>query len=289
MERSINFCPGVGAAAQIIQYTELLLPSLYFEHPHLFLIQLGQTRIRHKQQDVVAGAGELLIVNGGQTVDIINSLSDNGTFSCQVLICDPALFETVSSAPIQPSTTPFTGVAKIPKLPCAFLHSFETTSLAITLNERFPPAITRHKMCEILLWLAHFGICFARNEINNLTQKVRQCLAADPYKIWTAAEAAESLMMSEVMLRRKLSAENTSLRNLMIDVRMSSALALLQATDWPISVIAQYVGYESASRFAERFRKRFGFAPTAIRGHQRIMPSTAALSPSYQLFNTQEK
>ena len=77
--------------------------------------------------------------------------------------------------------------------------------------------------------------------------------------------------MSEVMLRRKLSMENTALRNLMIDVRMSSALALLQSTDWPISAIAQHVGYESASRFAERFRKRFGFAPTAIRGHQRIM------------------
>ncbi|MNH37503.1 DNA-binding transcriptional regulator AraC [compost metagenome] len=61
----------------------------------------------------------------------------------------------------------------------------------------------------------------------------------------------------------------------MIDVRMNSALTLLQSTDWPISAIAQHVGYESSSRFAERFRKRFGFAPTAIRGHQRAMePST---------------
>ena len=57
----------------------------------------------------------------------------------------------------------------------------------------------------------------------------------------------------------------------MIDVRMTSALRLLQGTDWPISLIASQVGYESASRFAERFRKRFGFAPTAIRGHHRIL------------------
>lgn len=56
----------------------------------------------------------------------------------------------------------------------------------------------------------------------------------------------------------------------MIDVRMTSALRLLQGTDWPISLIASQVGYESASRFAERFRKRFGFAPTAIRGHHRL-------------------
>ncbi len=289
MERLINLCPGIGASAQIIQHTELLLPSLYFEQTHLFLIQQGQTRIRRNQQEVVARAGELLIVDGGQTVDIINSLSDSGTFSCQLLICDPLLLETISPASISPPPAPFTGMATLPKLPCAFLHSFETTALALTLSERFPPIIIRHKMCEILLWLAHFGICFTRNEINDLTQRVRRCLATDPHKIWTAAEVAKSLMMSEVMLRRKLSAENTALRNLMIDVRMSSALALLQATDWPISAIAQYVGYESSSRFAERFRKRFGFAPTMIRGHQRIMPPAAALPPSYQLLNAEEK
>ncbi|MOA33680.1 CFA/I fimbrial subunit D [compost metagenome] len=96
-------------------------------------------------------------------------------------------------------------------------------------------------------------------------------------------------MMSEVVLRRKLSAENSALRSLMIDVRMSRALLLLQATDWPISAIAQYVSYESSSRFAERFRKRFGFAPTAIRGHQRIMQPTAAQPPAYPWLNTVEE
>lgn len=289
MERSINLCPGVGASAQIIQHTELLLPSLYLEQTHLFLIQHGQTRIRRNRQEVVASAGELLIVEGGQTVDMINSLSDSDSYSCQLLICDPELFETVSPAPDAPLLPPFTGVVTLPKLPCAFLHSFETTSLALTLNDRFPQIITRHKMCEVLLWLAHLGIRFTHNENNDLTQRVRHCLATDPHKIWTAAQVAENLEMSEVMLRRKLSAENTALRNLMIDVRMSRALALLQATDWPISAIAQYVGYESSSRFAERFRKRFGFVPTAIRGHQRIMPPAASLPPSYQLFNAEEE
>ena len=33
--------------------------------------------------------------------------------------------------------------------------------------------------------------------------------------------------------------------------------------------IAFAVGYESPSRFAIRFRQRFGFAPTAVRGHER--------------------
>lgn len=284
MERLINLCPGIGASAHLIQHTELRFLALYFEHTHLFLIQQGQTRIRWQQREVVAHAGELLIVDGGLTADVINSLSDSGVFSCQLLICDPLLFDTPPNAP-----APFTGVTTLTKLPCPFLHSFETTSLAMTLHERFPQAIIRHKMCEILLWLAHLGVYFARQDTNDLTQQVRRLLATDPHRIWTAAEVAENLMMSEVVLRRKLSAENTALRSLMIDVRMSRALLLLQATDWPISAIAQYVGYESASRFAERFRKRFGFAPTAIRGHQRIMQATAVQPPSYPWLNTVEE
>lgn len=289
MERLINFFPGIGASAHLIQHTELRFPSLYFEQTHLFLIQQGQTRIQWQRREVVARAGELLIVDGGLTTEMINSLSDSGVFSCQLLICDPLLSDMLATAPITQPALPFTGVTTLKKLPCPFLHSFETAALALTLHDRFPQMITRHKMCEILLWLAHLGIHFAYNEANDLTHQVRRLLATDPHRIWTAAEVAENLMMSEVVLRRKLSAENTALRSLMIDVRMSRALFLLQATDWPISAIAQYVGYESASRFAERFRKRFGFAPTAIRGHQRIMQPTAVQPPAYPWLNTVEE
>jgi len=66
-----------------------------------------------------------------------------------------------------------------------------------------------------------------------------------------------------------LAAEGASLNDLLVDTRMSFAMKLLQSTDHPINRIALAVGYESASRFAIRFRERFGFPPTAIRGHKR--------------------
>lgn len=88
-------------------------------------------------------------------------------------------------------------------------------------------------------------------------------------EIWTAAIVARQLHMSEATLRRHLAAEGNSFSSLLADVRMSHALSLLQSTDLPVGNIAHDVGYESASRFATRFRKRFGFAPTAVRGHRR--------------------
>ncbi|MCU0827909.1 MAG: helix-turn-helix domain-containing protein [Tabrizicola sp.] len=50
---------------------------------------------------------------------------------------------------------------------------------------------------------------------------------------------------------------------------MNRALGLLQTTDNPVQQIAFAVGYASASRFAVRFRARFGLAPSAIRGGDR--------------------
>ena len=134
-----------------------------------------------------------------------------------------------------------------------------------------PAPITRHRMLEQLLWLSQLGVRYSLHHSESVTQRVRELLVNNLHKTFTAAEVAEQMMMNEVMLRRRLAAENSVLRNVMIDVRMTHALRLLQCTDLAISHIAHQVGYESGSRFAERFRKRFGFAPTAIRGHLRAL------------------
>lgn len=47
--------------------------------------------------------------------------------------------------------------------------------MALALRQRFPTIIVRHKMLEILLWLAQFGIRFIHNEAKDLTQRVRRC------------------------------------------------------------------------------------------------------------------
>lgn len=274
MENTINCYPGIAASANIIQHTELLLSSLYFEHTHLYLIQQGQTHVIWEQQRIIAQTGDLLVISSGLTADIINIPPEKGVFCSQLLICDPSLHDHLCCEPQPPALSSVNRVLTIQELSCTFLHSFNTTLLAMASNEFLPPQFVRHKICEILIWLAHLSIRFSHNVPPNLTQQVRHCLASEPQRVWTAAKVAEALSMNEVMLRRKLSAEKSVLRDLMIDVRMSHALLLLQATEWSISAIAEYMGYESASRFAERFRKRFGFAPTAIRGHQRTTSST---------------
>ena len=58
---------------------------------------------------------------------------------------------------------------------------------------------------------------------------------------------------------------------------MAHALMLLQVTDQPVATVAALVGYDSPSRFAARFRQRFGHPPAAIRDQTDPAP---ALTPT---------
>ncbi|MRW90896.1 helix-turn-helix domain-containing protein [Duganella sp. FT80W] len=50
--------------------------------------------------------------------------------------------------------------------------------------------------------------------------------------------------------------------------RATEALHPQAGVPAPVARIALMVGYASPSRFAVRFRQRFGFTPTAVRGLQ---------------------
>jgi AraC-like DNA-binding protein len=130
--------------------------------------------------------------------------------------------------------------------------------------------VARQRVLEVMHWLLEEGIALRSSPQNpSLSAKVRALIAGRLEHAWTADRVAADLALSEATLRRRLAAEGTSLTELLVDARMAAALTLLQATTQPVSHIALSVGYESPSRFAVRFRERFGFAPTAVRGHER--------------------
>ncbi len=56
-----------------------------------------------------------------------------------------------------------------------------------------------------------------------------------------------------------------TLGELVREVRMETALALLQSTPLSVGEVAARCGYESHSSFSSAFRQRFGFAPSDLR------------------------
>ena len=271
MVRKIKVTPGIGTISLLIQHSELFIHDVYINKPQLILVQNGSLSIHYQEQQVTLQSGEMLVLNSGQTLSLTHHLSDNGPFSSAIMAWDHQLLTDAGlhATGFSPPLISVENLQVIPHIPTAFKQSFTDTHSAILWHHGLPAAITRHRMIEQLLWLSQLGVRYSLQHPETVTEQVRELLINNLHKSFTAAEVAENLMMNEVMLRRRLAAEDCVLRNLMIDVRMTHALRLLQCTDLAISHIAHQVGYESASRFAERFRKRFGFAPTAIRGHLR--------------------
>lgn len=97
------------------------------------------------------------------------------------------------------------------------------------------------------------------------TQKLTELLQSDLSADWQLDHICNTLAISESSLRRKLRQENTGFRELLEDLRLNQGLGLLQTTAWPVNQVALACGYQSASRFTERFRKRFLTTPAALR------------------------
>lgn len=122
-----------------------------------------------------------------------------------------------------------------------------------------------HRLIGVLVTLAERNWRFARPGVPSVGDRLRDVLRNDPSRSWTTADAGSVLAMSEATLRRRLAKEGFHFEKVLIDVRMHHAMALLQTTHWSIPQVARACGYQSRTRFAERFRDRFGCSPSDAR------------------------
>lgn len=81
----------------------------------------------------------------------------------------------------------------------------------------------------------------------------------------TADSLASRFAMSNSTLRRKLRDEGESLQAIKDRARLARGLHLVQSTFEPISYIAEQCGYQSQSRFTDKFKQLFGITPSELR------------------------
>jgi AraC-like DNA-binding protein len=201
-------------------------------------------------------AGALVLMPAGVPLDVENHPDPDGPYRATGLLVAPGL-----AAPTGAPTGNQTVDARA-------LAAFER-ALELCRRPAVPQAIRDHAVLEVLLWLDSLGLRLPPPAPPSLAERVRALAAADLSRDWPAAELASALGQSEATLRRHLAAEGTGLAEILTDLRMNRALGLLQATDSPVQQVAHAVGYASPSRFALRFRARFGLSPREIREGER--------------------
>jgi AraC-like DNA-binding protein len=276
---NIAIRPEIGASARIVQYNRLRYANILISRPVLILVERGTKILRSGGEEWVVPAGGCIALAQGEIFDVVNAADGASAYEARWIAFEP---ETVAAFAAKPGNgRAFERAFTIHRPRQGFHHAFADCTEAITEPGSIPTEIARHRLGELLLWLDLAGGRFLAPKPVSFSDRVRELLSSEPHTDWASADLCRTLGVSEATLRRKLAAEKWSFQSLLIDVRMSIAMQLLQSTDLSILRIAEAVGYLSQSRFAARFRSRFGFPPSAIRGHIRPDPAiNAASSPS---------
>ncbi|NRB40177.1 MAG: helix-turn-helix transcriptional regulator [Pseudomonadales bacterium] len=130
-----------------------------------------------------------------------------------------------------------------------------------------PKALWPIRRKEIIQLMCHMGhteiLAMVANP--NIGHKLHSLISEQPSEDLPMQRLCEQLAMSESTLRRKLKIEGTTVQDIKDQVKLGLGLHLLQTTDDPIGFIAEKCGYQSQSRFTDRFKGRFGLTPSELR------------------------
>lgn len=271
--RALHARPGIGVAAHVLQGRGLAILRMRTELPALIVVDRGIKAVRTERGAAVrARPGQAIVLAGQQTVDFTNSVPDDTHYEARWLLFDAALLDDAYYR--ERAAQPAAPARLLAHVDAGLADAVERARQALAPDAGIPDAVARQRMLEVLHWLLDAGIAVHAPPLNpDMAVKLRALVAGRLDHPWTAARVAAALALSEATLRRRLAAEGTSLKDVLVEARMATALTLLQATAQPVAGIALAVGYASPSRFAVRFRRRFGFAPTAVRGHERSIPT----------------
>jgi AraC-like DNA-binding protein len=259
-----NLC---GLARPCLRHPQHTQRFRFFEATLLFVVS-GRLTLGDGAARLTADApSALILVDQHTCADLIKEPGgDDQCFHSIFLTFSAGLLAEFHrhAAPTQTTgnrATPFQRVALDDDLASTLQHCVQSIEGRQISDQRL-----RHRLMDLLAALSERGHLFVCDTLQSSTsERLRGLISEAPERHWTAQEASRELAMSEATLRRRLAGEQNRFENLLVDVRMHHAMMLMQTTGWTIPRIAHACGYKSRTRFAERFKERFGSLPSIVR------------------------
>lgn len=103
------------------------------------------------------------------------------------------------------------------------------------------------------------------NQLPPWSQKVQNAVSENIGEEQKIEDVAAQLLVTERTLRRRLTEEKTSFREIYQDTRLSIAHELLSETGLTVDAASWRVGYSEPASFARAFAKKFGHTPGELR------------------------
>jgi len=223
--------------------------------PMLIVVLNGTKEIGNG--DLTCTVGDFVFLSNSPSLDIRN-IPANKAYFALLITFEPEDFEGLA---IHTTSPQHYCAGKAPAALTACLAQFVESVLWA------PEHLWPLRKKEILELLCHSGY---KNILSMLgqakvSQQLHDLLLKRNNDEVSLEDICNTLAMSESTLRRKLKLEGTSVQKIKDQTRLGLGLHLLQTTYYSISLIAEKCGYQSQSRFTERFKKRFGITPSELR------------------------
>lgn len=227
-------------------------------------VQSGcKTMLRGHQRETWK-AGQVFLVARGTQWDVINDPAPAAGYRTLVFSLTPEIVREFDERYGKDFATRTVEDCAHLELDPALQQSLEHAAKSAQ-DATAPLPLQRHRILEVLLLLAERGHAFRRADLVGWDDRVRRLIGQRPHEDWDARSVAAALHVSPSTLRRRLQESETTIGEVLREVRMESGLLLLQTTGLAVGEIAQHCGYTSHSRFSAAFRRRFGFPPSHLR------------------------
>lgn len=227
--------------------------------PMLIAVLSGDKQLDGEQQ-LTCSAGQFVFLSNSPTTSMRNI--PIGSQYCALLIeFEISDFEGIKLNQTQSSGLCFGEICS--RLSACLAQFVEWAHIA-------PPAMWAMRRKEIVHLLFQLGYSNIAGLVHShsLSNQIHLVIANDQELDVTIESLCQRFAMSESTLRRKLKAEGITLQDIKDQVRLGQGLHLLQSTRKSIGMIANVCGYQSQSRFSERFKYRFGLTPSQLRKTQ---------------------
>ncbi|MCV2353989.1 helix-turn-helix transcriptional regulator [Paucibacter sp. B2R-40] len=231
-------------------------------------VMAGHKRLVTPAGEVSFAAGRVFVVPRLTQWDMVNEPRPGGRYEARLIAFAPALVERFHEQFGQFAGTP-------PVQGCAssaadeeFTATFGLAMSALLSSRsdgKASPAVCEHRALGVLLLLAERGLVFSAARELAWGDRVRRLVGQRPQANWSLNEVAAAFHLSTSTLQRRLADEEVTFSQCLREVRLETAMALLQDSALQVSEVAARCGYDSHSRFSAAFRERFGFTPSHLR------------------------
>lgn len=253
--------------ARIIAAQRYRIRTLTVRDDLFVAVLKGRKILQTADSTLSAGHQQGVLVAQGTQWDVINDPEGHPHYEALALSFSDTLIREFSSSSVTSTGAAIKAVQTV-MVDEELLEAMQRT-LSPTSGREISAPLLHHRIMEILMLLAERGWRFEPSQALSWPDKVRRLVAQRPHGDWNVAVLAGLFHLSESTLRRRLESSGITLAALVREVRLETALSMLQTTEWPVGEVAQRCGWDSHSRFTAIFQQRWGVAPSVVRARMK--------------------